>query len=135
MFYRFLAPAALLLTATLLSGCAGNGPLLGQGGLTTSAVPAADPACQTLAAQIDGLRREGVADKVEKAAAKKYKMTRTDLAKADELNKANATFKEKCSTLPPKAAAGPSGGPSQVAAAAPPPKVSPPPFPGDSSGE
>ena len=37
--------------------------------------PKVDPACVTLTSQIDTLRKEGIADRVEKAAAKKYKMT------------------------------------------------------------
>jgi len=42
------------------------------------------------------LQQEGVAAKVEKAAAKKHKMTAADLNKAAELNKANAEFQSKC---------------------------------------
>ena len=62
----------------------------------------ADPACVPLTSRIDGLRKEGIADKIEKASAKKYKMTQADLAKADQLTKANAEFQARCSTLPPK---------------------------------
>ena len=40
--------------------------------------------------------------KIEKAAAKKYKMTAADLKKADQLTKANADFQQRCSTIPPK---------------------------------
>src|SRR5262249_42467417 len=60
-----------------------------------------DPACMTLAAQIEALNRDGTADKVSKAAAKKYKLKTEDLAKADELNKANTEFQSKCSPYPP----------------------------------
>lgn len=85
--------------ALLLAGCANDGG--GMFGATTTASlpekPKVDPACVTLTSQIDGLRREGVADKVEKAAAKKYKMTPADLTKAAQLNKANAEFQGKCS--------------------------------------
>ena len=56
----------------------------------------------TLAAQIEALNRDGTADKVSKAAAKKYKLKTEDLAKADELNKANTEFQSKCSPYPPK---------------------------------
>jgi hypothetical protein len=43
-----------------------------------------------------------VADKIEKAAVKKYKMTNADLAKADQLTKANAEFQLRCSTITPR---------------------------------
>jgi len=99
---------AVLLVGVLLAGCAGDSAdgLFTTGSLSGSSATAAaaktDPACVTLAASIDGLRKEGVADKIEKAAAKKYKMTATDLKKADQLTKANADFQQRCSTIPPK---------------------------------
>ena len=43
-----------------------------------------------------------MADKIEKAATKKYKMTSADLAKADQLTKANADFQVRCSTIMPR---------------------------------
>lgn len=94
--------------AALVAGCADQG---GFGGLTTSSVSAppavqkSDPACAALASQIGTLRGEGIADKVEKAAAKKYKMTVSDLGKADQLNKANAEFQTKCAPAQQTAAA------------------------------
>jgi hypothetical protein len=107
---------ALLAAVGLLAGCADNGSLIGGSKLTTSSVaptPTVDPACTPLSTQIAGLRQEGIGDKIEKAAAKKYKMTAADLAKADQLTKADAEFQSKCSTLPrsatviaPPAAAG-----------------------------
>ncbi len=128
MLHRFPAPAVLLLGALLLSGCA-NDTLLGPNALTTSAVPTpppADPACVTLASQIDTLRKDGIADKIEKAAAKKHKMTPADLTKADQLTKANADFKAKCSTLPAKSVTmQTSSSPAQGTAAASPPKGPP----------
>jgi hypothetical protein len=60
--------------------------------------------CLTLTSQIEALNSEGVSDKVSKAAAKKYKLKPTDLAKADELNKANTEFQTKCSSYPPRVA-------------------------------
>jgi hypothetical protein len=101
------ASAALLLSGALLAGCAGDGS---DGGLfTTGAIgsdntavaeaPKADPACVALTSRIEGLRKEGIADKIEKASAKKYKMTQADLTKADQLTKANAEFQARCSTL------------------------------------
>jgi hypothetical protein len=43
-----------------------------------------------------------VPEKVAKAAKKKHKLNSSDLAKAAELNKANADFQAKCSNMPPK---------------------------------
>ena len=99
---------ALLLVSIMFAGCAGDGTdgLFTTGSLsaptTAAAAPKVDPACVTLATSIDGLRKEGIADKIEKAAAKKYKMTAADLRKADQLTKSNADFQARCSTLPPK---------------------------------
>ena len=102
----------LLLAGALLAGCAGDGSerLFTTGALGTAADAAApeakvDPACVTLASRIEGLRKEGIADKIEKAAAKKYKMTQADLSKADQLTKANAEFQVRCSTIMPRSAA------------------------------
>ena len=111
--YSNLRVGALVLVGSLaLAGCSGGLDIFNSGGSsdvsTSSVVPAqaqrVDPACGNLAVEIDTLRREGVADKIEKAAAKKYKMTAVDLTKANQLNKANAEFQAKCSTLPRTAA-------------------------------
>ena len=72
----------------------------------------------SLASRIETLRREGVADKIEKAAAKKYKMSQADLVKADQLTKSDAEFQLRCSTIAPTTA--------QVA---PPPAAAPRPAP------
>lgn len=101
---------ALVLAGLLLAGCAADGgpSLFTTGALGTTPQTAAapepkvDPVCVTLATRIEGLRREGVADKVEKAAIKKYNLTKADLAKADQLNKANAEFQQRCSPIPLK---------------------------------
>jgi hypothetical protein len=91
----------------LAAGCAQDGTLT-TGGLNTSAIDQAgaqsksDPACLTLAAQIEALNRDGTFDRVSKAAAKKYTLKTADLAKADELNKANTEFQTKCSAYPPR---------------------------------
>jgi hypothetical protein len=114
---------AMLMSAAVLGGCSGGvSDMFGGGsaGLATTAsipeVAKADPACATLVSQIDGLKKEGVADKVAQAAAKKYKMNTADLSKADQLNKANGEFQAKCSVGPK---------PSQTAAmTAPSPAVS-----------
>jgi hypothetical protein len=98
---------AILLSASLLGGCSGGiGDMFGgsSAGLATTAsipeTPKVDPACTTLVSQIDGLKKEGVADKVAQAAAKKYKMNAADLSKADQLNKANGDFQAKCAVGP-----------------------------------
>jgi hypothetical protein len=119
----------LVLAGLLLAGCAADGSnnLFTTGALGTAETAAApepkvDPACVSLVSRIEGLRKEGVADKIEKAAAKKYKMTNSDLAKADQLTKANADFQLRCSTIMPKPMqAQLSSSPSSVAVAAPPP--------------
>lgn len=115
---NFLAIAA---AAALVAGCSSLGD-----SMTTASIPEPpriDPACVTLTAQIDTLRKDGIQEKIEKAAAKKYRMTALDLAKADQLNKANAEFQTRCSTLAPRgpqtAAAQPVAQPAQTAQAAP----------------
>lgn len=108
MTLRPLTSLAALALAAALAGCAGaDNPLTTasvQPVAETSAATKVDPACVTLTSQIDQLRKEGVADKIEKAAAKKYKMTPADLAKANELNRANADFQARCSTITPRPA-------------------------------
>jgi hypothetical protein len=96
-----------VLAAVLVAGCAQDGTL---NGLNTGAInpPGAQTAsnqalCHTLASQIAALNKDGIADKVSKAASKKYKMKSADLAKADELNKAHSEFQAKCSSYPPPA--------------------------------
>ena len=110
MLVRSTMIATLAAGTALLAGCADTPSLLGNSAnLTTSstaaAAPKADPACAAIAAQIDGLRKEGVADKIEKASLKKYKMTTAELVKADQLNKSNADFQAKCSSYKPVMAA------------------------------
>lgn len=101
--------AAAIVIATMVAGCAQDGTL-SSNGLNTSSInqesamaqmPKTDPACVSLASQIDALNQEGVAAKVSKAAAKKYKIKSSDLAKVDALNKAHAEFQTKCSSYPP----------------------------------
>jgi hypothetical protein len=106
MTFQIRASSAVLLVGVMLAGCAGDSAdgLFTTGSLSGSAAaaPKTDPVCVTLASSIDGLRKEGIAEKIEKAAAKKYKMTAADLKKADQLTKANADFQQRCSTIPPK---------------------------------
>ena len=99
----------LVLASLALAGCAGDGSdnFFTTGALGTQAAapePKVDPACVSLASRIETLRKEGVAEKIEKAAAKKYKMTQADLTKADQLTKANADFQFRCSTIMPRSA-------------------------------
>ena len=119
---------ALVLAGLMLAGCAGdsNDGISTTGALGTSQTAAAapepkvDPACVTLASRIETLRKEGVGDKIEKAAAKKYKMTQADLAKADQLTKTNAEFQMRCSTVTPgsvQASSSPAARPAAAKAA------------------
>jgi hypothetical protein len=103
------AARALVLAGLFLGGCAGDGAdgiftgSLANGEVQKTAAPElkADPLCVSLVTRIDTLRREGIGDKIEKAAAKRYKMTQADLGKADQLTKANAEFQLRCSTIAP----------------------------------
>jgi len=111
MMARSAALTAAVL-ACLLAGCANGGltPGLNTGSINSAAekqtaAKSTEALCLTLASQIEGLNSEGVSDKVSKAAAKKYKLKSTDLAKVDELNKANSEFQTKCSSYPPRVAA------------------------------
>jgi hypothetical protein len=100
------ATSAAVLLAAFFAGCAQDGTLM-TSSLNTSSIDQqtaaqeaakADPACLTLASQIEALTKDGIPDKVSKAA---NKMKTADLAKADELNKANAEFQTRCSSYPP----------------------------------
>jgi len=121
----FIFASAAAATA-LLAGCADGSSLFNSSSsnLTTSSVapaaaPKVDPVCISLASQIDGLRKEGIADKIEQASLKKYKMTTAELVKADQLNKANLDFQSKCSSYKPAtAAAAPAAGSAAVASSA-----------------
>ena len=102
---------ALVLTGVLLAGCAGEGTdsMFTTGSLNSAPTAAApepkvDPMCVSLVSRIDGLRKEGIADKIEKAAVKKYKLTTKDLAKADQLTKASAELQLRCTTITPASA-------------------------------
>lgn len=116
---RIMISGILLTGAGLLAGCAESG-MSGTNLATSSVAPAqamaakVDPACVALSAKIETLRKDGVAERVEKAAAGKAKtvsVKRDSLVKMTELDKANAEFQGKCSTIAPK--------PAQTAAVAP----------------
>ncbi len=105
------ASSALAFAAFVLAGCAADGSnpfttgALGTNDpqQTAAATPKVDPQCVALISRIETLRKEGITEKIEKAAAKKYKMTAADAAKADQLNKANVEFQARCSTITPGA--------------------------------
>ena len=126
MLVRPLLVATSFAAAALLAGCAdtpslfGNSANLTTASVTPVAAPKVDPACTALTAQIDSLRKEGIADKIEKASLKKYKMTTAELVKADQLNKSNADFQTKCTSYKPSVAAvaAPTAVPAPAAAAA-----------------
>jgi hypothetical protein len=103
--FKRASSQALVLGALVLAGCAEGGDNIFTTG-SLSGQPAAetkaDAACLTLASRIETLRKEGIADKIEKAAARRYKMTRADLGKADQLTKASAELQARCSTVPPR---------------------------------
>ncbi len=103
---RILA-IAFSLSALALAGCANNGNPLTTASLADSKVAqkaAFDPACVSLTAKIDGLRKEGTMArlaKVSKGKSSTTRVKRTALAKAAELDLANAQFQAKCSTVKP----------------------------------
>ena len=134
--------ATLALTACaalFIGGCSGGltNPLTTQSipattQNTVAAVPKTDPACYSLAQRIDTLRSGGLTERLEKASTGKssnVSVKRTSLQQAAELDRANAEFQAKCSTIPrpaaaPQAAAAqPVSNSSQVVSATAPPVV------------
>ena len=130
MAFATLRLTPIFAVAVLLGACAsdGNSPFS-----TASVVPAevakspakakTDPACVTLASQIDRLRKEGTIERLEKVAAGKgdnVQVKRTALAKQAELNKANAEFQAKCAPKIPASqdAKAPMAAPTVTAAVA-----------------
>lgn len=104
------ASSALVLAAVLLGGCASEGGnFFTTGSLAqntaeqqaATAAPKVDPQCVALYSRIETLRKDGIVEKIEKAAIKKIKLTAADAQKADQLNKANAEFQSRCSTITP----------------------------------
>lgn len=104
-------------SALLLAGCSSNSGGGFFNSLTTqsiatsptgtpvAAVPKVDPACYSLAQRIDTLRKDGLTERLEKAATGKtanVSVKRASLQQAAELDKANAEFQAKCSTLGPR---------------------------------
>lgn len=92
------------------AGCSNNSPLLQTSAIpsntTVAAAPRVDPACTSLASQIDNLRKDASIEKLEKAATGKtssVQVKRASLTKQAELNKANADFQAKCGPAMPAA--------------------------------
>ena len=110
--------------AIALAGCANSDSLfsLGDAPQQTAALPAkpaVDPACATLAQRIDALRKEGVVERVETASKGKgatVNVKRASLGQIAELERANADFQARCSTMTRAAS---TAQPAQTAAVAP----------------
>lgn len=101
----------LTIGAVLTLGACANDTLLSfSDGPTTASLPAkpaVDPACASLASRIEALRKEGVVERVEAASKGKgatVSVKRASLGQIAELEKANADFQARCSTLPRAAA-------------------------------
>lgn len=97
-----------------MSACSNTGDLPGSI-LTTSSIdqqktakaPAIDPTCVSLVSKIDGLRKDGITDRVAKAGAGKSKTVpvyRSSLARMAELDRTNAQYQARCGTLKPTTA-------------------------------
>ncbi len=102
--------------AAMTGGCANSGFDLSTASIITPEATKADPACATLASQINTLKADGTIDRLEKAAdgkGAKVSVKRTALQKQAELNKAYGEFQARCTP----------GGAGQVAAAQTPAKT------------
>ena len=118
---RTLFRLAPLSAAMFLGACAGDSmnlfqtasvtpPVEQAAAVTPPRVSRVDPACVALSNQIDGLRKEGSVERLEKVAAGKgdtVQVKRASVAKQAELNKANADFQAKCGPRIPQQAAAP----------------------------
>jgi hypothetical protein len=120
---RASSKAAVLAVGLMAAACSGNGDnffttgsIGGEQQVAAAPEPKVDPTCVTLTSRIEALRKEGVAEKIEKASNKKYKLTHADLGKADQLTKANAEFQAHCSTLTPGTTAATQPGATPAAA-------------------
>jgi len=124
--FRRLASGLVLASVVLAGGCAsesGVGSMFTTGSIGEPAPVAkasVDPACTTLATQIETLRKEGAVARLEKAADGKTQsvsVQRAALAKQSQLNKANADYMAKCGTAQPVStvAAAPAAAPAAAA--------------------
>lgn len=102
--YTTIRILALATISAAAAGCSNSATPLSTASVSPDkpiavSAPRIDPACATLASQIDNLRSEGSVDRLEKAAAGKgsnVQVKRASLAKQAELNKANAEFQARC---------------------------------------
>lgn len=107
MLIRILAGAALLAASSAMGGCASDGDFLGSSLTTASIEPTVksdrvDPQCVALMSKIDALRKEGTPGRIEKISSGKTSTTvvkREALQRMTELDKTNAEFQSRCSTL------------------------------------
>ncbi|WP_072391126.1 hypothetical protein [Hyphomicrobium sp. CS1GBMeth3] len=126
--------------ALLLAGCSSSSGLFGNA-LTTQSISTSpngtavaagkvDPTCTALAQRIETLRSDGLTERLEKAGTGKsstVSVKRDSLAKAAELDKANAEFQAKCSTVPrPVQQAAASTAPAGASAGSAPATAAPP---------
>ena len=106
MIMKFATPFAMI-AALLLGACSSTDGLFGMTDTptTTAALPEkpkVNPACVPLAAKITELRKEGAVERVAQASHGKgesVNVKRASLAKVTELDRANAEFQTKCSTV------------------------------------
>ena len=95
----------IVVAAVMAGGCANSGMDLSTASVTTDKTATAlktDPACISLASQINALKGDGTIDRLEKAASgksAKVEVKREALQKQAELNKANADFQTRCGPI------------------------------------
>ena len=125
MQMRAFTAAAIMAVAGLAGGCAGDAGLLTTSSIEPAASkqPKVDPYCVALMSKIDALRKEGTPGRIEKVAAGKSAtavVKRSALQRITELDKANAQFQSRCSTLTPgqRSAAQTTAKPGEAAKAA-----------------
>lgn len=130
MWIRAWTAAAIVAAGGMIGGCASDGNFI-PGGLTTSSVepPAVtataqskvDAHCVALMSKIDQLRKEGTPGRIEKISTGKgatATVKREALARITELDKANAEFQSRCSTMSPAQQAAAQTAPAPAPAAA-----------------
>lgn len=129
--YTKIRMTALAAVSMAAAGCSNSATPLSTASVSPDkpaaiAAPRIDPACATLASQIDNLRAEGSVERLEKAAAGKssnVQVKRSSLAKQAELNKANAEFQARCGPAIPRAQTATVAPLAPPAQAAPAPKI------------
>lgn len=130
MWIRASAAVAIVAAGGMIGGCASDGNFIGPG-LTTSSIeppavtsaaqPKVDPQCVALMSKIDQLRKEGTPGRIEKISTGKSAtatVKRQALARITELDKSNAEFQSRCSTMSPAQQAAVRTAPAAVASEA-----------------